>query len=97
MNDEFVSKTQEMIRQTLDQYKTAEASPRVAQVWGCSNTGDFMCGFFVGQMVGSALCMFQVMHKRDAAPDEHVRIVDMIEAHSDEIKGFFSKFNKDST
>ena len=93
MDPEFVSKTEEMIRQTLEQYKTAEASPRVAQVWGCKNVGDFMCGFFVGEMVGSALCAFQVMHKRDATPDEHMRIVDMIEAHSGEIREFFARFN----
>ena len=52
-----------------------------------------MCGFFVGEMVGSALSAFQVYHKREPTPDEHMEIVDIVESHTNEITDFFSKFN----
>ena len=44
-------------------------------------------------MVGSALSAFQVFHKREPTPEEHMEIVDIVETHRDEIIDFFSKFN----
>ena len=53
----------------------------------------FLCGFFVGEMVGSALSAFQVYHKREPSAEEHMEIVEIVEKHSDEIVTFFTKFN----
>ena len=53
----------------------------------------FLCGFFVGEMVGSALSAFQVYHKREPSAEEHMEIVGIVEKHSDEIAAFFTKFN----
>ena len=53
-----------------------------------------MCGFFVGEMVGSALSAFQVFHKREPSAEEHMEIVGIVEKHSDEIAAFFTKFNQ---
>ena len=50
-----------------------------------------MCGFFVGEMVGSALSAFQVYHKREPSADEHMEIVGIVEKHSDDIVNFFHK------
>jgi hypothetical protein len=93
LDPEFSKQTTELITQTLELYKSAGASPRVGQLWNCQNVGDFLCGFFVGEMVGSALSAFQVVHQREPTPDEHLEIIELVEGHSKEIKEFFAKFN----
>ena len=93
MDPEFAKKTDELIRQTLDLYKKSGASPRVGQVWECEKTGDFLCGFFVGEMIGAALGAFSAFHKRDPTDGEHMEIVSMVERYSGEIKEFFARFN----
>jgi hypothetical protein len=60
---EFKDQTSKLIKDTLDLYKNAGASPRIGDVWKCENIGDFLCGFFVGEMVGSALSAFQIYRK----------------------------------
>lgn len=93
LDPEFARQTRDLVVKTLEMYKTAGASPRVTETWGCENVGDFLCGFFVGEMVGSALSAFQIFHKREPTADEHMEIVGLVEAYSEDIKGFFSKFN----
>lgn len=93
LDPEFKHQTESLIEQTLELYKSAGASPRIGQVWNCQRIGDFLCGFFVGEMVGSALSAFQVVHKREPTPDEHMEIVELVEKYSKEIQEFFEKFN----
>ncbi len=93
LDPEFTKQTTDLIEQTLELYKTVSASPRISQVWECKNIGDFLCGFFVGEMVGSALSAFQLFHKREPTNEEHMEIVDLVEKYANEIKEFFSKFN----
>ncbi|QUC65378.1 hypothetical protein NsoK4_03805 [Nitrosopumilus sp. K4] len=93
LDPEFTKQTTELITQTLELYKTAGASPRVGQTWDCQNVGDFLCGFFVGEMVGSALSAFQVVHQREPTADEHLEIIELVEKYSKDIKEFFAKFN----
>ena len=93
LDPEFAQQTTDLIKQTLDLYKTAGASPRVGDTWNCQNIGDFLCGFFVGEMVGSALSAFQIVHKREPSAEEHLEIIELVESRSKEIKEFFAKFN----
>ena len=93
LDPEFTKQTTELIEQTLELYKSAGASPRVGETWNCENVGDFLCGFFVGEMVGSALSAFQIVHKREPTPEEHLEIIELVESRSKEIKEFFAKFN----
>lgn len=93
LDPEFSKQTSSLIEQTLELYKTAGASPRVGQFWNCQNVGDFLCGFFVGEMVGSALSAFQIVHKREPTAEEHMEIIELVESYSKEIKEFFAKFN----
>ena len=93
LDNEFKDQTEKLVTQTLELYKNAGASPRIGDVWKCENTGDFLCGFFVGEMVGSALSAFQVYHKREPSAEEHMEIVGIVEKYSDEIAAFFIKFN----
>ena len=93
LDPDFIKQTDNLVVQTLELYKTSGASPRVGQVWECENIGDFLCGFFVGEMVGSALSAFQITHKREPTPDEHMELVSIVEAHAKEIREFFAKFN----
>ncbi len=93
LDPEFAKQTTELIVQTLDLYKKSGASPRVGQIWNCSSIGDFLCGFFVGEMVGSALSAFQIVHQREPSAEEHLEIIELVESHAKEIKEFFAKFN----
>lgn len=93
LDSEFSKQTSSLIEQTLELYKSTGASPRVGQLWNCQNVGDFLCGFFVGEMVGSALSAFQIVHKREPTAEEHMEIIELVESYSKEIKEFFAKFN----
>jgi len=93
LDSEFSKQTSSLIKQTLELYKSSDASPRVGQLWNCQNVGDFLCGFFVGEMVGSALSAFQIVHKREPTAEEHMEIIELVESYSREIKEFFAKFN----
>ena len=55
IDPEFVKTTTEFIDQTLEAYKAAGVSPTVGDIWDCENVGDFLCGFFVGELVGCLL------------------------------------------
>jgi len=94
LDSEFAKQTSSLIEQTLELYKSAGASPRVGQLWDCQNVGDFLCGFFVGEMVGSALSAFQIVHKREPTAEEHMEIIELVESNAKDIKEFFIKFNK---
>ena len=93
LDNDFKEQTEKLVTETLELYKNAGASPRIGDVWKCENTGDFLCGFFVGEMVGSALSAFQVYHKREPSAEEHMEIVGLVEKYSDNIAAFFTKFN----
>ncbi len=93
LDSEFIKQTDKLVSETLKLYQNAGASPRIGEVWRCENTGDFLCGFFVGEMVGSALSAFQVFHRREPTPQEHMEIVEIIENYSKAITEFFSQFN----
>ena len=93
LDSEFKKQTNKLVSETLKLYQNAGASPRIGEVWRCENTGDFLCGFFVGEMVGSALSAFQVFHKREPTPQEHMEIIEIIENYSKAITEFFSQFN----
>jgi hypothetical protein len=93
LDSEFIKQTDKLVSETLKLYQNAGASPRIGEVWRCENTGDFLCGFFVGEMVGSALSAFQVFHKRVPTAQEHMEIVEIVENYSEVITEFFSQFN----
>ena len=93
LDNEFIKQTNKLVTETLKLYQDAGASPRIGEVWRCENTGDFLCGFFVWEMVGSALSAFQVFHKREPTPQEHMEIVEIVENYSKAITEFFSQFN----
>ncbi len=93
LDNDFKEQTEKLVSETLELYKSAGASPRIGDVWKCENTGDFLCGFFVGEMIGSALSAFQIFHKREPTPEEHNEIFEIVESFKDEIRKFFSQFN----
>ena len=80
IDPEFVKTTTEFIDKTLEAYKAAGVSPTVGDIWDCENVGDFLCGFFVGELVGSILSAFQYSQKRDPTADEHLEIVGLVES-----------------
>ena len=93
IDPEFVKTTIKFIDDTLEAYKVAGVSPKVGDIWGCENVGDFLCGFFVGGLNGSILSEFHHSQNRDPTEEEHFEILGLVESRSKEIKEFFSKFN----
>ena len=93
LDPEFKKQTEKLINDTLDLYKKSGTSPKVSEVWQWQNIGDFLCGFFVGEMIGSALSAFQIFHKREPGPNEHSEIFEIVEKQREEIREFFMKFN----
>ena len=93
LDSEFIKQTNDLITKTFELYRSAGVSPQIDEVWKCENIGDSLCGFFVGEMVGSALSAFQVFHRREPSQDEHLEIVRIVENYNKEISEFFSKFN----
>lgn len=93
LDKDFRKKTESLVDETLDLYRKAGASPRIGGVWKAERPGDFLCGFFVGEMVGSALAAFQPFHRREPTPDEHVEIVEIVESRAETIREFFARFN----
>ena len=57
LDPEYKKRTNDLISQSLELYKKAGASPRISEVWHAKREGDFLCGFFVGEMIGSALIL----------------------------------------
>lgn len=93
LGGEFRKRTEDLVDETLGLYRKAGASPRIAQVWDAQRPGDFLCGFFVGEMVGSALYAFQSFHHREPTPEEHVEIVEIVESRAGSIRELFARFN----
>lgn len=93
LDGEFRKRTEGLVDETLELYRKAGASPRIGQVWDAERQGDFLCGFFVGEMVGSALGAFQSFHRREPTPEEHVEIVEIVESRAGPIREFFAQFN----
>jgi len=93
LDPEFKKQTEKLISDTLELYQKSGTSPKVSEVWQCENIGDFLCGFFVGEMIGSALSAFQIFHKREPAPEEHNEIFEIVESQKNDIREFFAKFN----
>ena len=93
LDPEFKKQTEKLISDTLELYQKSGTSPKVSEVWQCENIGDFLCGFFVGEMIGSALSAFQIFHKREPTLDEHNEIFEIVELEKDGIREFFAQFN----
>lgn len=94
LDQEFEKQTTALVEQTLELFQKAGASPRISDVWKVGQVGDFLCGFFVGEMVGTALSAFQVFHKREPTAEEHLEIVEIVERYSEDITKSFSRFNQ---
>ena len=93
IHPEFKKQTENFIRKTLDTYKAERASPRIGRIWGCQNEGDFLCGFFVGEVSSHAVNAFQLSYKRAPTQEEYMEIIEIIESYRDEVIGFFNSLN----
>lgn len=82
------------VDQMLELHRMARPAPRTIDVWGCRNIGDFMCGFFVGEMIGAATVTFQAMLRREPSADEHMAITAIVEARAPVIRKAFLQYNR---
>lgn len=74
------------IDEAIGVYGSAYPSGRIREVWGCSRPGDFLCGFFVGHVTGSALGAVQAMYGREPTDAEQAEITEMIESRAARIR-----------
>lgn len=93
LDSEFADWLDGYVEQMLDIHRMARPAPRTADVWGCRNVGDFMCGFFVGEMIGAAVSALQSRHGREPTAQEHAEIASIVEKRSDSIRDAFLRFN----
>ena len=93
LDSEFSEWFEGYVVQMIDIHRRASPAPRTADVWGCKNLGDFMCGFFVGEMMGAATSTFQARYRRAPSAQEHGAITDIVEGHAQAIRDVFLKFN----
>lgn len=82
----------EYIEMSLKMFKEADASPRIMAKWTPANQGDFLAGFFVGQVFGTAIAILNMTNKREPDEIEKADVIRMIEGYSDEITECFSRF-----
>ncbi|MDE0525441.1 MAG: hypothetical protein OXI27_02425 [Thaumarchaeota archaeon] len=90
---EFADWLDGYVGQMLDIHRMARPAHRTADVWGCRNVGDFMCGFFVGEMIGAATSALQSRYGREPTAQEHAEIAGIVEKRSDSIRDAFLRFN----
>ncbi len=93
LDPKFREETEGLVESTLELYGKAESSERISSVWGVKREGDFLCGFFVGEIVGSALSAFQAFHGREPTGEEHEEIVGIVERRARRIRELFARFN----
>ncbi len=93
MGADFIDWLYDYIEQMLQICQMAKPAQRTSDVWGCKNVGDFMCGFFVGQMIGTAISVFQSKYGREPLAEEHTKITEIVEQKSGQIKDAFLRYN----
>ena len=55
--------------------------PKFKNDWKFSNEFDFLYGCIVGQMLGTSLTAFKMIHDREAEPDEILSIGELVESY----------------
>ncbi len=55
--------------------------PRFKSDWKFENEFDFLYGCIVGQMLGTCLTAFKIIHDREARPDEILSIGELVESY----------------
>ena len=93
LNSEFSGWLDGYVKQMIQLHRMARPAPRTADIWRCKNLGDFMCGFFVGEVIGAATTTFQAKHGREPSADEHVAIAGIVEGNARDIRDAFLKYN----
>ena len=85
LGKEFRDMTLRHIDEAIGVYRSAYPSDRIGEVWKCRGP-DFLCGFFVGHVTGSALSAVQAMHGREPTAAEQAEITGMVESRAAEIR-----------
>ena len=93
LDSDFAAWLDDYTEQMLGLHAAARPSPRTADVWGCRNLGDFMCGFFVGEMLGAATSTFQSRYGRAPSAEEHAAITGVVERHARGVRDAFLRYN----
>ena len=86
LDGEFRRMTLRYIDEALGVYRSAYPSDKIQEVWKCSKSGDFLCGFFAGHVTGSALSAVQAMYGRQPTTEEQAEITEMVESRAAEIR-----------
>lgn len=55
--------------------------PKFKSDWKFDNESDFLYGCIVGQILGSSLTSFKMIHNREAKPDEMLMIGELVESY----------------
>jgi hypothetical protein len=55
--------------------------PKFKNEWKFDNQFDFLYGCIVGQILGTSLTAFKMIHNREARPDEILTIGELVESY----------------
>lgn len=55
--------------------------PKFKSEWKFDSESDFLYGCIVGQVLGTSLAAFKIIHNREAKPDEILSIGELVESY----------------
>lgn len=89
LKSDFVDWCHKYIQDMIEMQRMARPEPEVARRWGAGDEGSFFCGFFVGNLLGSMVVTFQMVHGRQPSAEEQQELLVLIESSRKSIKKMF--------
>ena len=88
LSQEFQKYLEETIHRIIMGIPTLKKEyPKFREEWKFESIFDFLFGCIVGQMLGTALTAFKLMHGRHATSDEILSIGEIVESYFPSIRG----------
>ena len=94
LGNAFQKKAKILLDETAKMYINAAMTDRIHEAWQVKRPGDFMCGFFAGQMFSSLVTMYAVQYKKEPDGEAQREIIGMLEEYADMLVRHFARHNE---
>jgi len=82
LSNEYIKYLEDTIERIIAGIPTLKKEyPKFKSDWKFDNEFDFLYGCIIGQVLGSSLTAFKMMHSRDAEADEILIIGEVVESY----------------
>ncbi len=82
LTEEFRQMIEENIHEIILTIPTLKKEyPKLKKDWKFEHDFDFLYGIIIGQILGSSLTAFKIVHQRKAATDEMLMIAEIVESY----------------